>query len=157
MGYCVLYFIPHKIVGEWHSVTQGDMFALLTCFHNTVSWEVFTDVTMGPLDKWSKCLFIRRWETLRGSENPVHNHGSSQKWCILRPPFWPLWSALCSWLLFFVQSKYSLRYYSMGFFLYWREVLKNNPNSWRSLSLLKFTTQTCLTDGYHFISLSSSR
>lgn len=54
-------------------MTQGAMFALLTCFHHhSVLW-VFTVVSVGPLGEWSECLGFRRWE---------HQRTPSQSWLL---------------------------------------------------------------------------
>lgn len=60
-------------------MTQGDSCALLTRFHQHFVLWVFTVVNMGPLAEWSECLCFSKWETLGGSESPVHRHGSSHE------------------------------------------------------------------------------
>lgn len=145
---CVLYITPYKIAGEWHSVTQGDRFALLTCLHHhNVLWVSTCGCHHGT--SWWMV-----WESLRQEvgdtdriENPIHNHGSSRKWCILQPFFWSLYSAVFpAFVLCPIQVP---REIVNGTSLNWRKVLKYSPSSWRSLSSSKFTIQPCLQDGYH--------
>lgn len=136
--YCIWHITPNKIAGEWRSVTQGDMFALLTCFHHRSVLWVFTVVTVGP--SW--------WTVLVSLLQQVGDMGRTrescpQSWLLtemvhLRHFVWSLYSAVYSWRFFSVQPKHPHEIVN-GASRNWRKVLKYNANSWKSLSSPKFT------------------
>ena len=131
-------------------MTQGDLCALLTRFHQHFVLWVFTVVNMGPLAEWSECLCFSKWETLGGSESPVHRRGSSHE-CVSGAIFFLVIVQCCVFLALVPYPTQAPHKMVNGASRNGRKLLKYNANSQRSLSSPKFTVQPCLKNGYHFI------
>lgn len=126
---------PYKIAKQWHSVTQGAMFALLTCFHHhSVLW-VFTVVSVGPLDEWGLSVSASGGGSTR---EPIPSLGSSQKWYNLIVV--PCWVSL---VLCPTRAPPEI---VSGASRSWGKALKYKAILQRRLSSPEFTAQPC-----HFI------